>query len=94
MELEAKEPVHGAAATLGQSLEDPVTADAPILANRQLGALGTGDSRLLASEVMQQQVRQQQAGHQSHKPAITGESLKAGPVLLPEAVSQKCLKPL
>ena len=65
----------------------------PFWQTASLVPLGKGDSRLLASEVMQQ-VRQQQAGHQSHKPAITGESLKAGPVLVPEAVSQKCLQSL
>ncbi|KKZ11844.1 MAG: hypothetical protein TE42_06820 [Candidatus Synechococcus spongiarum SP3] len=43
--------------------------------------------RFFPTETMQQQVkRQQQAGHQAHKPAIAGEFSKAVPVFLSEAI--------
>ena len=41
MELEAKEPPHSGGTTPGQTPEDPVTVDAPIVADRQPGAVGT-----------------------------------------------------
>ena len=83
MELEAKEPAHGGTTTLGHPLADPVPADACIVADCQLGAVGKVDAGSLPTERMQQQVkRQQQWRLQAHKPAKAGECSKAVPVLL------------
>ena len=60
MELEAKEPAHGAAATLGHPLEEPVAADSCIVADRQLGTVGKVDAGPLPTEIMQHQVKRQQ----------------------------------
>lgn len=54
MELEAEEPTHVAATTLGQTWEDLVAADAGIVADRQLGATGKVDSGCLAAKIMQE----------------------------------------
>ena len=46
MELEAKEPPHSGSTTLGQTSEDPVAADAGVITEGRLGALGKVDAGL------------------------------------------------
>ena len=69
-----KKPAHGAATTLGQTPENPVAADAGIVADCQLGAVGEVDAGLFPAKIMQQHVKgQQQPRHQPHKPAVAGQ---------------------
>ena len=95
MELDAKELAHGGATTLGQIWEDPVTADAGVMTDRQLGAVGKVDVGLLCTERKKEQVKgQQEVGLQAHKPALTGEWSQAGPALLCEAIAPEMLEVL
>ena len=56
VELVAEEPPHGVATTLGHALKHPVTADAGIVTDRQLGAIGKVDAGLLPTKILKQRV--------------------------------------
>ena len=64
-----------------------------MMAHCQLGAVGKVDAGLLATEVMQQQVRrQQQAGQQAHKSTVARQLTKAVPVLVSDAIKPEVLE--
>ena len=82
MELAAKEPAHGGTTTPGHTLADPVPTDSCIAADHQPGAVGKVDAGPLPTEIMQQQVKEQQQSRlQAHKP-VPGEVSVAVPILL------------
>ena len=82
-QFEAEKPTHGAAATLGQTLENLVSFDPLVVADSELCGIHEIDTGFFTAKALKQYAQwHQQPGHQCHKTTVAWQITKAIAVFL------------